>query len=58
MCQQEGQMVMATVADHIIPLAEDGPDAESNLQALCDDCHRYKTAEETKRGVRRLWHGR
>lgn len=50
-------MVMATVADHIIPLAEDGLDAESNLQALCEDCHRHKTAEESKRGVRRLWHG-
>lgn len=27
-------------AHHIVPLAEDGPDIESNMVALCPNCHR------------------
>ena len=42
--------------DHIIPLALDGKDDESNFQAKCPDCHRSKTTEDVKQiaKVRRL----
>lgn len=47
----------ATEVDHIISKAEwlanhgtlDGCDDESNLQAINDDCHRTKTAEDRRR---------
>lgn len=33
--------------DHIIPLDQSGDeDDESNLQAICKDCHEVKTARE------------
>lgn len=43
---------MATVADHVIPLAEGGRDDESNLQGLCGECHEVKTQAESQRGQR------
>jgi 5-methylcytosine-specific restriction protein A len=39
--------VAATVCDHIVPLAEGGTDATSNLQPLCQSCHNAKTMRET-----------
>ena len=32
--------------DHIIPLAQFGPDTDSNLQTLCIKCHQHKTETE------------
>jgi len=32
--------------DHEIPLKMNGTNSESNLQALCKDCHKEKTAQE------------
>jgi 5-methylcytosine-specific restriction endonuclease McrA len=32
--------------DHIVPLADGGANDESNLQLLCPDCHKTKTATE------------
>lgn len=32
--------------DHVLPLADGGPDELDNMQALCADCHATKTAEE------------
>jgi len=54
-CSQSGRVSLATVADHIVPLAEDGRDNEANMQGLCADCHATKTAEESKRGIKRGW---
>jgi 5-methylcytosine-specific restriction protein A len=34
--------------DHIVPLSENGKDDETNMQALCVDCHREKTSEEAR----------
>lgn len=42
----------ATEVDHVIPLAE-RPDLRydwDNLSSICRDCHRAKTAEESRRG--------
>jgi hypothetical protein len=44
---------MATVRDHIVPLAEGGTEDESNIQPLCLDCSDAKTERESMRGVRR-----
>ena len=38
------------VCDHIIPLAEGGSDDDDNLQTLCQDCDKTKTAQEARRG--------
>jgi 5-methylcytosine-specific restriction endonuclease McrA len=43
---QHCQVKVSREVDHIIPLWAGGEDIESNLQALCDDCHKAKTAEE------------
>lgn len=36
----------ATDVDHVIALANDGPDDESNFQSLCAEHHRQKTAAD------------
>ena len=33
-------------ADHILPLSNGGPDHETNMQTLCEGCHRAKTERE------------
>lgn len=45
-CQQQGRVIAATEVDHITPLSMGGTDEESNLQALCHDCHAIKTTRE------------
>jgi len=47
------RVTLATQRDHIVPLAEGGTDDDSNIQGLCDDCHRAKTARESARGLAR-----
>ncbi len=37
-------------ADHIINRANGGSDDLSNLQTLCTDCHKVKTANESRMG--------
>jgi 5-methylcytosine-specific restriction protein A len=44
---------VATIRDHIVPLAEGGLDAESNIQALCQACSDAKTETEARRGMSR-----
>ncbi len=38
--------------DHKVPLWEGGEDAESNLQILCQPCHKNKSNEEARRRSR------
>lgn len=38
--------------DHIRPKANGGSDDEVNLEAICADCHRKKTAEESGRPLK------
>ena len=35
--------------DHIIPLCDGGSDEDDNKQALCEECHKMKTAEENRK---------
>lgn len=45
---------MADEVDHVVPLAEGGPDDESNLRPIHSvPCHRDKTAEEARRARNR-----
>lgn len=49
-CSRAGRVTVATIRDHIKPLAEGGTDTPDNEQPLCDDCHREKTLAEALRG--------
>ena len=51
-CARCGQR--ATEVDHKQPRHLGGSDAPGNLQALCADCHRVKTAAESAAQIRRL----
>lgn len=46
-CQAQGRIREATQVDHIIPLAQGGTNAVSNLAPICADCHKFKTANES-----------
>jgi 5-methylcytosine-specific restriction protein A len=52
-CAQDGRRILATVRDHIVPLAEGGTEDDSNIQPLCLDCSDAKTERESRRGVQR-----
>lgn len=52
LCQRP--LLLATmIRDHIIPLAEGGPDTVENSQPLCRECSDAKTQQEAARGVQR-----
>ena len=40
----------ANSVDHIVPRARGGSEARSNLQSLCESCHRKKTGQDSHRG--------
>lgn len=46
----------ATVADHVVPVAEGGRNHPSNMAAICHPCHAAKTKTEAAR-ARRLAKG-
>jgi 5-methylcytosine-specific restriction enzyme A len=51
-CKAKGQLISATVVDHIIPRRAN-PDLElswDNLQSLCESCHNTKSAKEGRGG--------
>ncbi len=49
-CIKAGRITRATEVDHIIPIAFGGTGEDSNLQAICETCHRAKTAQEANGG--------
>jgi 5-methylcytosine-specific restriction enzyme A len=51
-CQAQGRVTAATVLDHVVALINGGTDTEDNLQPLCDECHRLKTAADTGKTVK------
>ena len=52
-CEASGRVTLATIRDHIRPLAEGGRDEETNVQPLCQACSDVKTQQESARGARR-----
>jgi 5-methylcytosine-specific restriction enzyme A len=44
---------IATIRDHIQPLAEGGSEDESNIQPICADCDKRKSHRESWR-IRRM----
>jgi len=53
LCKAQGRRRLATIRDHIVPLAEGGTDEPSNVQPLCAACSDDKTRAEAKRGRQR-----
>jgi 5-methylcytosine-specific restriction enzyme A len=51
-CERFGRVTIATIRDHIVPLAEGGTEDAWNTQALCWDCNERKRIDESKRGKR------
>lgn len=45
-CLKQQRLSQATSVDHIVPKAMGGTDSSRNLQAICDPCHKAKTARE------------
>lgn len=45
-CLAKGRVTVATVPDHITPLAHGGTDDDGNIRCLCAACHRTRTAEQ------------
>jgi 5-methylcytosine-specific restriction protein A len=52
-CLAAGRTTVATVVDHIKPLAHGGSDEDDNTRNLCDPCHLEVTAEQFGHEVRR-----
>jgi 5-methylcytosine-specific restriction enzyme A len=52
-CREHGRVTIATIRDHVVPLAQGGTDAPENLAPICAACHQAKTAAETRRGQER-----
>ncbi len=48
-CLREGRCTPATAVDHVKEKADGGTDDDDNLQAICDPCHKAKTARELAR---------
>lgn len=49
-CQHCGRVGEDNEVDHIVNVAQGGTDDDSNLQTLCPDCHKVKTAAESAAG--------
>lgn len=45
-CGDSGRLTPAHAVDHIVPKAALGTDESDNLQAICKECHKRKTAVE------------
>ena len=45
-CTRKGKLTPAKECDHITPKHKGGKDKLTNLQAICTDCHKGKTAQE------------
>lgn len=50
MCLKADRVTMASEVDHITPVEHGGTDDLENLQSLCRDCHKMKTAYESAEG--------
>lgn len=50
LCAAAGHTTLATIRDHIKPLAEGGTDTDDNIQPICDGCDEVKSKAERLRG--------
>ena len=50
-CKSAGLIRIATVPDHIVPLAMGGRDSDDNIRCLCEPCHKFRTAEQFGRTI-------
>lgn len=41
-----GRVTLAAIVNHIIPLAQGGPDTDENTENLCGPCDKIVTAEQ------------
>jgi len=57
-CERQGFVTLATQRDHVVPLADGGADAPENTQALCDACHKVKSAREQRGRYGIAWDGK
>lgn len=51
-CAKAGRVTLATEVDHINPRAKKGDHSLDNLQSICNQCHKRKTAEESGKTYR------
>ena len=49
-CKRRGLVTLARAVDHIVGKDQGGDDSPANLQAICDPCHKAKTAAEARGG--------
>lgn len=47
-CERAGRVTPATEVDHRVPLSQGGTDDRDNLDPVCADCHREKSARERR----------
>ena len=52
-CAKQGRTTVATIRDHIRPLAFGGEDVAGNCQGLCAEHHDAKSKAEAAEGARR-----
>ena len=46
-CERKNFVSIASSVDHIVPKSRGGTDDMSNLQAICEECHKEKTTVES-----------
>lgn len=46
-CLRNDKPTVANQVDHITPKAKGGTDSADNLEAICDPCHKAKTARDS-----------
>lgn len=46
MCEEKGFVTPGQEMDHIVPLFRGGSNDDDNLQMLCVECHRKKSADD------------
>lgn len=52
-CLRKGLVRPAVEVDHILPLFKGGEDSTDNMQGLCAECHKVKTAQDKGHKPRR-----
>lgn len=52
-CQKQGIVRIATIRDHVVPLAFGGAEHPDNEQPMCGPCHDAKSKAEAAEGMRR-----